>query len=1058
MSKILRSPLFITVLLVIGMATSGCVYYNTFYNARKSFNEAEKYRKQTGQGTQSGYKTAIDKSLKVVEDHPGSRYYDNALFVLGVSYYYTQQYNKSERRLRELLADFPNSKFTKEATLYLAKAKLKTGATDEGIALFDEIFAGKYGKETRAEAAMALGGYHDEQKDQAAALRYYMAVRDSLGDEKQRLQAQRFIADGYFDAYKFSDALKGYLQVLGLKPDHNQRYHALYSAAICSYRLQRINVGLDYLKQLSKDPLYFDSLGAIALAVGEGHEAAGDMELAENVYQDVAMTSKNNNWVGEAYYRLGLIYQFNYDNVSQAKTFYDKATKSAGGSLSGRDAGTRSTDIARLQALTKAGLDTAAVRMAQLGLDSLSPSDSIDIILEMRLPPPKDTSKPKDTSLAKGTRASRDSLLAARPKAGEDSTATADSLKSSSKDSTVVQDTTSRPSDSIVIRPSRSGRAAPQIDIDSSILRQSDSARKANDTGAHPSPLPQPPGIDTTSVPKVDSSAAKAHDTSATVAHPSPLPQPPGIDTTSVPKVDSAATKAHDTSATVAHPSPPPNPPGIDTTSAPKVDSSAAKAHDTSASVAQPSPLPHPPGIDTTSVQKIDSAATKPPDTTAIAASRSIGSSPLDSNLSIKGDSLSKALDSLANKGTDSTKGTGPDSLAARATDTSSQKNVTKTLGGKAPKPVKDSLTPAQIWKRINDAAESQYSLAELYWFQLDKPDSAVKELTDLLKIFPKSQRAPQAMIALSQMHRDYLNDTTGADSLLRLVLLNYPHSDNVPTALAALNLQGTSADTGYPEYYMHKAESFLFDQKDPDSARYYYRYVARQFPRSKFRDQAAFSAVWVVENFKNPGDSSVYYAYKSLSQALSGSPYAGEAAKRLVYNPPPPIHIPSAKDKGAEGSSRDTLLAGSRNLVAAQPAPADSANTYVDPRKAAYIGPKKEDLVLLELNPVQTTVEFVYPPEAYDLEGNQFQLYFQILLDVTGRVIDLSLKIPSSSDELNHRAELTVRSMTFDPLSVQKELQRKAINIILPDEQVDPRGRWYVFAYTISKPGFITR
>ena len=119
--------LFIVCCLLI--LSQGCVYFNTFYNGRKAFNEAESARKASlSRGRQviqsNRYQIAVDKSLKVIENHPNSGYYDDALFILGVSYYYLKQYGNSERRLRELMANYPDSKYFDDATLYLAKTKL----------------------------------------------------------------------------------------------------------------------------------------------------------------------------------------------------------------------------------------------------------------------------------------------------------------------------------------------------------------------------------------------------------------------------------------------------------------------------------------------------------------------------------------------------------------------------------------------------------------------------------------------------------------------------------------------------------------------------------------------------------------------------------------------------------------------------------------------------------------------------------------------------------------------------------------------------------------------
>ena len=66
------------VLLVGIISFGGCVYFNTFYNAKKAFNTAENVRKSAGaraQGVGAGdYRKAIEKALKVIENYPKSKY------------------------------------------------------------------------------------------------------------------------------------------------------------------------------------------------------------------------------------------------------------------------------------------------------------------------------------------------------------------------------------------------------------------------------------------------------------------------------------------------------------------------------------------------------------------------------------------------------------------------------------------------------------------------------------------------------------------------------------------------------------------------------------------------------------------------------------------------------------------------------------------------------------------------------------------------------------------------------------------------------------------------
>ncbi|HEX2897046.1 MAG TPA: tetratricopeptide repeat protein, partial [candidate division Zixibacteria bacterium] len=248
--KTLFHTIAIVLVLAGTIATSGCVYFNTFYNARKAFNEAESARKESlSKGRESiqkaKYDQAIEKALKVTEQYPNSGYYDDALYVLGVSYYYTNQQLKSERRLRELMANFPKSKYVDEATIYLAKSKLKQEDEGEAIVLFEQIFNGDFDKEYKTESALGLGNYFFDQREFDKSRPYFIAVRDSLGNDIQKRWAQSMIADSYFEQYNFKDALGNYQQLLGMGPDKNETYLATYRSAICSFRLQSIETGME---------------------------------------------------------------------------------------------------------------------------------------------------------------------------------------------------------------------------------------------------------------------------------------------------------------------------------------------------------------------------------------------------------------------------------------------------------------------------------------------------------------------------------------------------------------------------------------------------------------------------------------------------------------------------------------------------------------------------------------------------------------------------------------------------------------------------------------------
>ncbi len=684
--------------MVVGLlfsAGGGCVYYNTFYNAKKSFNEAEKSRQKSkgkGRGNVGSYRKAIEKSLKVIEDYPNSKYYDDALYILMISYYYTEEFSRSERRAREILAVYAESEYARKATLYLAKAKLMQKDLDDAIAVFQEIFEGDYDAQFKSEAAMTLGAFHFDNKEYRKAEPYFLALRDSLGNAEERRLAQTYLADGYFAGYRFQDALGAYLQLLGMDPDKDDKYHALFQAANSSYRLQRIDDGQDYLMTLMDQDVYFDSVSVLKLKMGEGYEFDEELAQAEAYYQDIISQSEKPKVKAQAFWRLALIYQYDYEDLVQAKIYYDSTTKLDRGSDIGKDALHRSSSIGLLDAYSRA------------------------------------------------------------------------------------------------------------IEIDS------------------------------------------------------------------------------------------------------------------------------------TSTQDI-----------------------------------------------------------------------------------------------IDRAAYTQYQLAELYWIELNKPDSAMIAMQVVADSFPTAFDSPKALIALSQMVREHEEDPSKADSILREALIQYPTSDYLPEALERLGLAGSSADTGYAGVYFNRAEHFVVDEFNLDSARANYQVVVDRFPDSRYYLQSRFALVWLSETYDSPGDSSVIRAYNELSDSFPGSDWANEARRRTQY-----VAKKSPSDDDQEADS--VMLAEGVEGDTLQGAVEDTS-VYIDPEVAALSRDGKL-LAELRLDPIRTDIEFIYPEEAYR-GGWEGWLIFQVLLDPFGEIEEYELKTKSPNEQINLLADETFASMAWEPTNIPMDLQ----------------DQWLYYRFLIQKP-----
>ena len=123
---LLRSKLYTLLLFVV--FSSSCAYYNTFYNAEQYFEEAEKLRlEKDGEmipiSAMDKYGKTIEKSKKVIEDFPESKYVNEALLLMGKARYYRSDYDLAIDNLKVIMND-GSDKINEEAKYWQALCKL----------------------------------------------------------------------------------------------------------------------------------------------------------------------------------------------------------------------------------------------------------------------------------------------------------------------------------------------------------------------------------------------------------------------------------------------------------------------------------------------------------------------------------------------------------------------------------------------------------------------------------------------------------------------------------------------------------------------------------------------------------------------------------------------------------------------------------------------------------------------------------------------------------------------------------------------------------------------
>ena len=132
--------------LAAGMTGAGCAYYNTFYSARKNFDDA--YRQMIMQpdpearataSAAAQFDKAIQGSTKIVLEYPDSKWVDDAVLLIGRALLGKGEYPGAQLKFSELGQNFPTSNLLDDAVYWSGVAAERDRRRPEAIVLFDSL-------------------------------------------------------------------------------------------------------------------------------------------------------------------------------------------------------------------------------------------------------------------------------------------------------------------------------------------------------------------------------------------------------------------------------------------------------------------------------------------------------------------------------------------------------------------------------------------------------------------------------------------------------------------------------------------------------------------------------------------------------------------------------------------------------------------------------------------------------------------------------------------------------------------------------------------------------
>lgn len=327
-------------------------YYNAFYNAKKAFEkglesidqsrpDVERTRylsvfptPQRGGGTRDGseggpFEEAIQKSANLLREHPNSKWVDDALLLIGKSYFYQQNYVGAAQKFREIIT--LDAEREGEAQFWLARTLVATGRyTEAAEALRTGLGNDEdYGTwRARMQLVRAELFVRQEQWEEAEAA-LEQGLEGSLPDEVGARGA--FLLGQVRETREdYDGAQAAYRRV----PEYGPRYQLEFAARLNAIEMEGLygdtEEALRRLDELRRGDDTEEMRGEMAVVRARLYQEQGRSKDARRVLKAMLRGEEapTGSVLGEIHYELGTLYRDAYEDFTQAAAHFDTAATS----------------------------------------------------------------------------------------------------------------------------------------------------------------------------------------------------------------------------------------------------------------------------------------------------------------------------------------------------------------------------------------------------------------------------------------------------------------------------------------------------------------------------------------------------------------------------------------------------------------------------------------------------------------------------------------------------------------------------------------------------------
>ncbi len=315
-------------------------YFNLYYNTTTLFEQAENDINQQKkdlfsneelalpQSASSSLAKVIEKCSQILQFHAESSYVDDALLMLGKSFYYQANYQKALRKFEELLATQPKSNLILETQLWIGKTQMRLKDFDNGLTMLKSVQATATKNNDRKIAQDAFVEeikYDIFQNNYTAAIDLSNQLINISDDAKVQAEVAYEMGRLYNKMNDPQNAINSFEKVTNYSPTYDIQFNSQIELGKTLRKTGQNDKALKVFESMSKEQKNSDVMDEIFYQRGITLYKMNKLKEAVDQLIIVDTSYSRTPSAGLASLELGHLFLDEYRNFDSANYYFNRA-------------------------------------------------------------------------------------------------------------------------------------------------------------------------------------------------------------------------------------------------------------------------------------------------------------------------------------------------------------------------------------------------------------------------------------------------------------------------------------------------------------------------------------------------------------------------------------------------------------------------------------------------------------------------------------------------------------------------------------------------------------